>query len=1098
MSVRKTLEDIEKTYRIKQQYRRTTTCSIHMSWIEGYDGYAVDHWPQCIGSSHIDPAAQSNISTIPLALDQIAEHTIIDTYKQRQSGCFRRLGLFHRQDEKQSHVAVKFYGFIKQVELTGFGNWNGAVQSASRAILSLEIEGRGCDQAFGPQLRFMENVRLHISRTLDSDKRTELGHSIQFQHVLFRKATPEDRAGTLDIPPGEDPLGKLARVSKFWRLRQKPSFCKRSGCSAIAQTTAMSYNVHDFVEVVAYPEIIFKDGRGHTRNRVQVCLALDTITRLYNESELLALQIPAALLQLTRYEEQTDGERTEPVEHETTVDQIHGRGVDTPTSQLRQHVNRSRVSYVIRNRTKREDATPRPEVRVIIESSIITLAVEHVPDVAKPVKHLLRVNVNMASNIFHSYAELFYAIEVTIPTMQYSPAVLATLNVYQLQVLSDRSRLDQQRAQRELRTRRRRMLSRFFTDPSRVVEILDRHHSVISGSFALEFLEGDNGWRANDVDVYVPFEEFDSVKGYFMNVEGYREDEDARTQRRNSSVTATQHHTSLEAVRRQNDVYVLPPVDTGICRVATLYKNGRKVDIIQNSCSSALYAITQFWSTLQMNYISAKGFCCAYPSLTLRRIGVINPVVQDRELLPRHFVDALIQKYQARGYQFYTRWYYFEGYGCHGYHIHALCPSTDRSFEDHYSLSGTFGSNRRPGTIGSSRGASVSTWKTLYAARQILFKECSLTIDEDGTRLQAFLDFLYDTPDAARAIRSFTLASGNYSTDVEAHIDLPKAYELVCRMPGLRKVTLYSIRWDGNPGGLFIENPHPRLHTIKLCYVAAADFTESPLELLRLSRKWRSIDLFDVWHPQFRRTQLIADHINCESITIQQCPFMRDGNYLLPYPWPVFASLQILRVEDILLVDVPMTRHIFRTAENDLRHFELGIPNIEIIHPISKWESLLRGLRKLCVLQTFTLSVPINRDNCVKEKDTKGTVGGHLEFVIQSILKLPPTLQAFKLRVALEDPQETVFLSWIPWKRLVRHFKTLPAFTAFALELTCVGGGEPIDRHQAIPALCAAFDFLPFTLGDPLHDLVLATNSQAAEEAILCWSGVAARSHCDL
>ncbi|KAJ3559973.1 hypothetical protein NM688_g15 [Phlebia brevispora] len=286
------------------------------------------------------------------------------------------------------------------------------------------------------------------------------------------------------------------------------------------------------------------------------------------------------------------------------------------------------------------------------------------------------------------------------------------MNIYQLHLLAYKSTQNQHRVQKELRIRRHRMLSRFFANPGRFVAVLEHHHSVVSGSFALNFLEGEAGWQANDVDVYVPYEEFEAMKSYLVDVEGYREDlEETLRRRARAEAVITHNALATEVVQDTDEPYLRHPVQTGICQVASLYRDGKKVDIIQNDSSSALYAITFFWSTLQMNYISARGYCCAYPMLTFRRIGVISPLVQTRELRPRAYIDPLVAKYQDRGYHFFTRWYFSVGARCATSHSHPLCPTQVRSFEDNYSLSGTFGSKRYPGTIGTPRGAIVSEWK---------------------------------------------------------------------------------------------------------------------------------------------------------------------------------------------------------------------------------------------------------------------------------------------------------------------------------------------------------------------------------------------------
>ncbi|KAJ3559058.1 hypothetical protein NM688_g576 [Phlebia brevispora] len=358
--------------------------------------------------------------------------------------------------------------------------------------------------------------------------------------------------------------------------------------------------------------------------------------------------------------------------------------------------------------------------------------------------------------------------------------------------------------------------------------------------------------------------------------------------------------------------------------------------------------------------------------------------------------------------------------------------------------------------------------QTLYAGRQVLFKECSLTLGQDGLRLSAFLDFLYYTPDAARAIRTFVLSSESSSADTEAHVDLPTIYNLLRRMPGLERVALYNLHWDGNPHSLFIENHHPRLHSIKLSYITAIDSTESPLELLRLSKGWRSIILSEVMHP--RGTMDLMT------------------NYILPYPWPVFASVQILNIWDIIQADLRMTCHLLKFARDELLQLQLRVPDIESLHPLFGWNNLFRAIRKLSALQTFCLSMPLNQDNCAKDKDAKKTVGGHVEFMMCCARNLPRTLKAFRLYVKLEDPLAATWLFKVPWKSLAKYVKALPAFTTFALEIRCSQHGDPVDRNNVIGAIEAAFDFLPYRTGNALWNiLLLARSSEDAEMLMMSW-----------
>ncbi|KAJ3551453.1 hypothetical protein NM688_g4693 [Phlebia brevispora] len=158
-------------------------------------------------------------------------------------------------------------------------------------------------------------------------------------------------------------------------------------------------------------------------------------------------------------------------------------------------------------------------------------------------------------------------------------------------------------------------------------------------------------------------------------------------------------------------LYTLSPVETGIVEVATMRKGDRKIDVIRNQSASAVFAITRFWSTLQMNFISANGFCCAYPSPTSQRVGIINPLALTLEGQPRSFIGPLVRKYSQRGYAFHNHWHMYIGHGCRDNHTHILCPMKRRSFEDQFAFYGEFGTATQMPRFDSVRGASVSDWK---------------------------------------------------------------------------------------------------------------------------------------------------------------------------------------------------------------------------------------------------------------------------------------------------------------------------------------------------------------------------------------------------
>ena len=108
------------------------------------------------------------------------------------------------------------------------------------------------------------------------------------------------------------------------------------------------------------------------------------------------------------------------------------------------------------------------------------------------------------------------------------PHMLSRLSLPELHEWAQSSPENYMLVRQELRGRHGRMLSRFLCHPERFMAMLRARESVISGSFALNYLVGDRGWSCSDLDVYVPYEEFANVCSYMRCVEGYSDLDDSR------------------------------------------------------------------------------------------------------------------------------------------------------------------------------------------------------------------------------------------------------------------------------------------------------------------------------------------------------------------------------------------------------------------------------------------------------------------------------------------------------------------------------------------------------------------------------------------
>lgn len=167
----------------------------------------------------------------------------------------------------------------------------------------------------------------------------------------------------------------------------------------------------------------------------------------------------------------------------------------------------------------------------------------------------------------------------------------------------------------------------YVDNPSAFRDIMRTSHSIISGSFALDF--GLHGTaepliNASDIDVYTGVSNAITIVDHLRRKEGY-----------------------LVVPIGINPCWAwIDDYEGGITSVIRmLHPRGSKIDVVCSSRISALHPLAYFWGTLVMNFLTSDGYCSAYPSLTERGIGCIHPF---RDVTPR--VERCIEKYKSRGF----------------------------------------------------------------------------------------------------------------------------------------------------------------------------------------------------------------------------------------------------------------------------------------------------------------------------------------------------------------------------------------------------------------------------------------------------------------
>lgn len=159
-----------------------------------------------------------------------------------------------------------------------------------------------------------------------------------------------------------------------------------------------------------------------------------------------------------------------------------------------------------------------------------------------------------------------------------------------------------------------------------------RHtRSIISGSTAVDF--GLHSmtcpeFRSNDLDIYVGSTSALSVIQHLRYIEGY---------------------TAIPTTPRPPHL-LLDNYDGGLSTVVRMAHTKKpKIDVVCSARISALHPLSFFWGTIPMTYLTANGFCTAYPDLFFEMKGCLNPVsgITDR-------AGECLAKYRRRGFEIGT------------------------------------------------------------------------------------------------------------------------------------------------------------------------------------------------------------------------------------------------------------------------------------------------------------------------------------------------------------------------------------------------------------------------------------------------------------
>jgi len=190
-----------------------------------------------------------------------------------------------------------------------------------------------------------------------------------------------------------------------------------------------------------------------------------------------------------------------------------------------------------------------------------------------------------------------------------------------------------------------------FIDTRGVRAMMAASGAVISGSAALSILHPDR-FIINDLDFFVTAKGYPTLLAFVLD-HGYK--------------------VSIA------DVPSVDYADTNIVLTLIHAASRASINIVASMDSHVVGTITQFHSTVVMNYIAFYGVVCLYPMWTMKNAGLV--VVREAEK------RGCIQKYRARGYTMAYKGSampnFDEGHCCGQ---DPTCPRTRRTLHDGHSL----------------------------------------------------------------------------------------------------------------------------------------------------------------------------------------------------------------------------------------------------------------------------------------------------------------------------------------------------------------------------------------------------------------------------
>lgn len=186
------------------------------------------------------------------------------------------------------------------------------------------------------------------------------------------------------------------------------------------------------------------------------------------------------------------------------------------------------------------------------------------------------------------------------------------------------------------------------------MDVLRTTRSIVGGSVAL-LMVSHLDFQPGDIDIYTPMSQSETVLALVDKRLGF-------SRRASASLSYD---------------------DLSFLKLVYYFEKGdKKMNVMIVRGEDPSIAIFQYHSTVVMNFLTAFGLYCGYPSLTLANLGVANLPALLRNPDARGRYLYCFQKYRGRGFLIEGDVTDLPLYGDHVCRVDAECPHTIRSTLD--------------------------------------------------------------------------------------------------------------------------------------------------------------------------------------------------------------------------------------------------------------------------------------------------------------------------------------------------------------------------------------------------------------------------------